>query len=32
LVQRIAIAHGGTAWIRNREGGGATVAFSVRRV
>lgn len=31
LVQRIAIAHGGTAWIRNRDGGGATVAFTVRR-
>jgi signal transduction histidine kinase len=31
LVQRIALAHGGTAWIRNRDGGGATVAFSVRR-
>lgn len=32
LVQRIALAHGGTAWIRNRVGGGATVAFSIRRM
>ncbi|MEW6432769.1 MAG: HAMP domain-containing sensor histidine kinase [Myxococcota bacterium] len=30
LVRRIAEAHGGTAWARNREGGGAAVGFSVR--
>ena len=29
LVQRIAVAHGGRAWARNREGGGASVGFDV---
>lgn len=31
LVQRIAAAHGGKAWIEDREGGGARVGFSVAR-
>lgn len=31
LVERIAIAHGGEAWIEDRDGGGAAVAFSIRR-
>ncbi|GMU59974.1 MAG: hypothetical protein AMXMBFR34_17370 [Myxococcaceae bacterium] len=30
LVRRIAEAHGGTAWAKNREGGGAVVGFSVK--
>ncbi|MEW5738414.1 MAG: HAMP domain-containing sensor histidine kinase [Myxococcota bacterium] len=30
LVRRIAEAHGGTAWAKNREGGGAAVGFSVK--
>lgn len=30
LVRRIAEAHGGTAWAKNREGGGAVIGFSVR--
>jgi signal transduction histidine kinase len=31
LVQRIAVAHGGRAWIEDRDGGGARVGFSVAR-
>jgi two-component system, OmpR family, sensor kinase len=31
LVERIAIAHGGESWIEDRDGGGAAVAFSIRR-
>lgn len=31
LVRRIAEAHGGRVWARNREGGGAVVGFSVDR-
>lgn len=30
LVRRIAEAHGGTAWAKNRDGGGAVIGFSVR--
>lgn len=30
LVQRIALAHGGEAWIADRPGGGARVGFSLR--
>lgn len=30
LVRRIAEVHGGTAWARQREGGGAAIGFSVR--
>lgn len=30
LVQRIALAHGGQAWIADRPGGGARVGFSLR--
>ena len=30
LVSRIAVAHGGDAWIQDRPGGGATVGFAVR--
>ncbi len=30
LVQRIALAHGGEAWISDRPGGGARVGFSLR--
>lgn len=29
LVKRIAAAHGGTAWAKNRDGGGARVGFDV---
>lgn len=31
LVRRIARAHGGDAWAENRDGGGATVGFTVSR-
>ncbi len=31
LVRRIAEAHGGRAWAKNRDGGGAIVGFSVKR-
>jgi signal transduction histidine kinase len=31
LVQRIAAAHGGRAWVEDRRGGGARVGFSVSR-
>jgi signal transduction histidine kinase len=31
LVERIARAHGGRAWVRNREGGGAAVVVEVAR-
>lgn len=31
LVKRIAVAHGGEAWARPREGGGARFGFSVKR-
>jgi len=29
-VRRIAEAHGGSAWIEDREGGGARAGFAVR--
>jgi signal transduction histidine kinase len=32
LVKRIAEAHGGEAWAKNSEGGGASVGFSIARV
>lgn len=31
LVRRIAESHGGTAWAKSREGGGARVGFSIAR-